>query len=436
VYTEASSDVIEQRLTNLLPSAALEDHAEAVGVVEREGKLQIPPLVWSFAFGFATGESRTLAAFRRSYNATADQTLSPGGYYQRLTPNLATYLRDLVEARLDEVAVPHTVTDEFERFRDVMISDGTIVRLNELLSDEFQARKEDQAGARLHLVHNVTDQTIDQFSITDEKAHDSTEFDTGSWLEGRLALLDLAYFKYRRFALIDENDGYFVSRLKKSANPVITEELREWRGDAIPLEGEKVFDVVDDLHRKYIDVEVEVEFDRREYAGTQSRDTKTFRVVGVRNEDADDYHLYITNLCREEFLPEDIATMYQSRWAVELLFRELKTRYRLDEFDTTKPHIVEILVYAALLSLVVSRELLSLVMEHAEDDAVFPPERWAATFRSHAQLILDRLRQFLGYSPPPLLDRLIEDARKIHQQRLVLQERLATGIQPRTAEVA
>jgi IS4 transposase len=95
-------------------------------------------------------------------------------------------------------------------------------------------------------------------------------FKTGSWLEGRLAIFDLAYFKYRRFALIDENDGYFVSRLKKSSNPVVTEELREWRGCAIPLEGEKIFDIVNDLSRKYIDVEVEVEFDRREYAGTQS----------------------------------------------------------------------------------------------------------------------------------------------------------------------
>ena len=42
-------------------------------------------------------------------------------------------------------------------------------------------------------------------------------------------LFDLAYFKYRRFALIDENDGYFVSRLKKNANPMITSELRKWR---------------------------------------------------------------------------------------------------------------------------------------------------------------------------------------------------------------
>jgi len=431
VSNTPSSDPIEHRLTTLFPSAALEDHAEAVGVIEREGKLQIPPLVWSFAFGFATGESRTLAAFRRSYNATADESLSPGGYYQRLTPSLAEYLRDLVEYGLDEVAVPHTVTDQFDRFRDVMIADGTVLRLHQFLSDEFEGRNEEQAGARLHLLHNPSDQMLERFSITDEKAHDSTEFSTGSWLEQRLVLFDQAYFKYRRFALIDENDGYFVSRLKPDANPVVTDELREWRGDAIPLEGEKIHDVVDDLYREYIDVEVEAEFKRGKYNGTCSLDTKQFRVVGVRDEDADDHHLYITNLPREEFLPEDLATIYRCRWAVERLFRELKTQYELEEFDTTKEHIVKILVYAALLSLLVSRELLALVTECADDDAVFPPGRWAATFRSHAQLILNDLGEFLGYSPPPLLERLIKDAQKIHIQRPILQETLATATQPR-----
>ncbi|ELY55996.1 putative ISH8 transposase [Natronococcus amylolyticus DSM 10524] len=69
--------------------------------------------------------------------------------------------------------------------------------------------------------------------------------------------------------------------------------------------------------------------------------------------------------------------------------------------------------------------------EQADDDLVFPPERWAATFRSHAQLILHELGEYLSYSPPPLLERLNEDAQKIHQQRPVLQETLATAIQPR-----
>lgn len=127
----------------------------------------------------------------------------------------------------------------------------------------------------------------------------------------------------------------------------------------------------------------------------------------------------------------DLATLYRCRWEVETLFRELKTQYELDEFDTSNPAVVEILLYAALLSLLVSRELLDLVTEQADDEIVFLPERWAATFRSHAKLILHELGEYLGYSPPPLLELLIEDAQKIHQQRPILQETLATATQPR-----
>ena len=81
-------------------------------------------------------------------------------------------------------------------------------------------------------------------------------------------------------------------------------------------------------------------------------------------------------------------------------------------------------------SLLVSRNLLGLVTEVADDEIVFPPERWAATFRSNAQLILSKLGEFLGYSPQPLLERLIEDAQKIHQQRPILRETLATASNP------
>ncbi len=60
--------------------------------------------------------------------------------------------------------------------------------------------------------------------------------------------------------------------------------------------------------------------------------------------------------------------------------RELKMQYELDEFNKSVPVVVEILVYAALLSLLVSRDLLALVTEIADDEIVFPPERWAPTF--------------------------------------------------------
>lgn len=94
-----SSPRIMRRLTTLFPT-------EFPGVVNREGKLRIPVLVWALVFGFAAGESRTLAGFIRSYNSTADETISPGKFYHRLTPSLAEHFCDLVKAALDEVAVP------------------------------------------------------------------------------------------------------------------------------------------------------------------------------------------------------------------------------------------------------------------------------------------------------------------------------------------
>ena len=62
-----------------------------------------------------------------------------------------------------------------------------------------------------------------------------------------------------------------------------------------------------------------------------------------------------------KFLPADLATLYRRRREVGLLFRELKTQYELDEFDTRKKYVIEFLLYTALLSLLVSRDLLDLV---------------------------------------------------------------------------
>jgi len=41
---------------------------------------------------------------------------------------------------------------------------------------KYEARHEEQAGAKLHLLHNATDQTIERIDVTDEKTHDSTLF--------------------------------------------------------------------------------------------------------------------------------------------------------------------------------------------------------------------------------------------------------------------
>lgn len=168
---------------------------------------------------------------------------------------------------------------------------------------------------------------------------------------------------------------------------------------------------------------MEIEFKRRAYAEKQSTGTMEFRVVGVLVADTDDYHLYVTNL-PDEFTPRQVPALYGLWWEVELLFREVKSLYGLEKFQTSDPAIVELLVVAALLTLMVSRALLSMFQE-GFPETVFPRERWAKTFRSVAHLILEDLTQSLGYLLPNLAELLFRDARQPEKSHLILIERVA-----------
>ena len=96
-----------------------------------------------------------------------------------------------------------------------------------------------------------------------------------------------------------------------------------------------------------------MEFDRKR--GSSATATRKFRLVGLLDKEEIEYHLYFTNLPRNDYPAPDIAQLYRARWEVELLFKELKSRFRLDEINTTKPYIIEALVIMSTISLMISR---------------------------------------------------------------------------------
>ena len=296
-----------------------------------------------------------------------------------------------------------------DRFHDVLIPDTTVVTLYRSLIETFPGYGDDHAGSKLHVVESVSTGLPRQFSITDAQTHESTQLSTGQWLAGSLLLYDQGFFDYRTMDLIDANGGWFVTRLKPNANPRIVEELRDWRGNAISLTGEQLHDVLDDLHRDVIDVRAEVSFRRRSYNGQRSGATRTFRVVGVWNDETEKYHLDVTNLSAGEYSASDIAQLYRARWEVELLFKELKSTYNLDQIPTSNPVAVEALILVALISLVVSRVLLDLLREitdreaaldDSEESSRIPLRRWSRVFSRYGGLILRRIAAWLGYDPP------------------------------------
>jgi hypothetical protein len=101
---------------------------------------------------------------------------------------------------------------------------------------------------------------------------------------------------------------------------------------------------------------------------------------------------YITNVSPDVLSPEDIARLYSARWEVELIFKELKNFFRMDQIPSRKEHVVEALLYSAILSLIVSRSLLKGLQRKLRLAAErCPARRWAAVLFGVAKQILGLL---------------------------------------------
>ncbi len=237
----------------------------------------------------------------------------------------------------------------------------------------------------------------------------------GSW---RPHTARFRFYDFWLFDRIDKNDGWFVSRVKDEANFEIVEELRTWRGNSIPLDEESLQVVEDGLQRQEIDVRITLSFDRKRGSGAIV--TRTFRLVGLRNEETRGYHLYLTNLGKYDYRAPDIAQLYRARWEVELLFKELKSRFGLDEINTTDAYIIEALIIMSAISLMMSRVIMdglrSLEARQREDEAAadadksasrLPRRRCSLAVERHAHLIQLYLMVDLGYEIPNLDELLL-----------------------------
>jgi len=418
-YTPPDS-VIIRRIQRAFPSDELRERVRATNLVERQRKFDIVALFYTLAFGFAAGSDRSLQAFLERYVEMADcDELSYASFHDWFEPGFVALLREILDDAIENLDTGRRdLNGRLESFRDVLIADSTIVSLYQDAADVYAATGDDQAELKLHLTESLSTGLPTRFQTTGGKTHDRSQLPTGEWVADALILLDLGFYDFWLFDRIDQNGGWFVSRVKDNANFEIVEELRTWRGNSIPLEGKSLQAVLDDLQRQEIDVRITLSFDRKR--GSSASATRTFRLVGLRNDESEEYHLYLTNLQRDDYRAPDIAQLYRARWEVELLFKELKSRFGLDEINTTDAYIIEALVIMAAISLMMSRvivdELRELEAQQREMNAAadadssasrLPRRRCSLAVERHAHLIQLYLMLELGYELPDLDELLL-----------------------------
>jgi IS4 transposase len=302
--------------------------------------------------------------------------------------------RECVSMGIQNLAagVRRSLGERLQKFEDVMIQDGSVIRLHEKLAKRWPATRSRKvaAGVKVALLVSAVANGPKNVIIHGERTPDAKTLRVGSWVRDRILLVDLGYYKFQMFARIAENGGFFVSRLKENANPLILFSHIVHRGRAIDLVGKTWQEVGPLLRREVLDAEVEMSFRRRAYAGKRAGDTMRVRLVAVWNNEARKYHVYITNITPDVPTPEEVAARYAVRWDIELVFKELKTHYALDEIKTTNHHAVLALIWVAILTLIVSRRYFNVLTAPlpCEVRTRYTSLRWASVFAETADRIL------------------------------------------------
>jgi putative transposase len=404
VYARGGEPVAQRKsipirtiLRNLFPTGLLLDLARSSGAVQRARKVNIVEFFWTLVLGFALGRERTLSGLRRVYEKTTGKKIEESSFYDRFTDGLVAMMKAAAAHALStSVGVGRALSGPLASFQDVLLTDSTVVRLHDLLAKPFPATRTNHTKAALkaHVILSVRGNGRQSVRVTSERVHDGPVLRVGKWVKERLFLFDLGYFSYHLFACIDQNGGYFLTRLKVNANPTIVSVNRTHRGQSVPVVGERLRDVVGRLQREILDVMVDVCFQRQRYGGQARRDWQTLRVVGIRDPKTGHHHLYITNVPVDKLGAEDIRSTYALRWQIELLFKEMKQVYRLEQMPSKKRVVVEALLYATIVTLLVSRRLLAALRQRWASLADRIPElRWASVLQSVApELLLIMLR--------------------------------------------
>ena len=392
--------LIEKDLCMVFSPEWLEHAARETGLIKRERKIKPLIIFWVLVMSFGIRLERNLANIKRSYEKASYKKLSDSSWYERFTPELVAFLKACVTHAIEHLAKEQNrvLGEKIARFQDVLIQDSTIIRLHKVLAKKWPAARSRTvaAGVKVSALVSAIADGPKRIGIYAESTNELKTLRIGPWIKDRILLIDLGFYKHQLFARIKENGGHFVSRLKENADPLITGVHNTCRGNSIDVKGKHLSEVLPRLKRQVLDVEVEVSFKRRNYNGKERKDSEQFRLVAIFNEDEEKYHVYLTDISPDVLGPEDIAKLYSARWDIELIFKELKSRYALDVVNTKNSQIVEAYIWIAILTLFISRRIYSIVRKHSPKEKMvrYTQLRWSTVFAENAN---DQLTLILRY---------------------------------------
>jgi putative transposase len=326
---------------HLFDRDALLLEARRLGAVKRDRMLHVWDVLLAMVRCAIGDEHRSVATARRQFFDLTGVMPEESSFYDRLTPAFAdlawqAFLRVLASAnRVQRKMVAKSLG---VHVRDVRVVDATVVTLPARAAAHFPSTDSKHGGFKITATLSVLEDLLVNAHITDARRHDRKAFELPADLRGVLWICDRGYSDHNLFAQIADGRGYFLVRLKTSSTPTIT----AIRSGLANTHRNKAFTPELPFHGV-------VDLDARFQVGRSK--SRVFRVVGIpvaQQKSGTPGYIWLATNLPNRVAVETVGAFYRLRWAVENLFRVLKSVGRLDELRSGKPAVIRAFIAATL----------------------------------------------------------------------------------------
>jgi len=341
-------------LDRFLSYAKLFELAKISGFCHRIRKLHPIIFLHLIIFSSCLHSHPTIAEIWRKHADLTESTIAYSSFVDRLNDASHRFFKSVLEECIKSPTngISMELREQYKQFHTVFIQDSTKVKLPKKIADLFPAgpKRRVAAGIKISYLLNVLANGAAKISFVPDRTAEIKTLRVGPWVKGSLLLFDLGFYKYQLFARINENHGYFISRVKSSSILIIKEFLSPVTDSQKErFIGKGLLSALKVLGGNSIDTIVLVQLKRRSYRGKQHQELYPFRCVCRVHPETGEWHFYLTNLSSEEFTVDEVADLYRFRWEIESLFDEAKNECTLGDLKVTRGGAVMTVLYAALI---------------------------------------------------------------------------------------
>ncbi|MGN4753154.1 IS4 family transposase [Bacillus cereus group sp. MYBK220-1] len=370
-----------REIQSFLSPNILRTLARDVGFVQRASKYQAKDLVALCVWMNQNVATASLNQLSSYLEVSTEVLISPEGLNQRFNQAAVRFLQHLLAELLNQklassMPISSPYTSVFKRIR---ILDSTAFQLPDIFSSIYPGAGgcSHTAGMKIQLEYDLLSGQFLHIHTGPGKQHDRTygSLCVPTVTANDLCIRDLGYFHLKDLQHIQDNNAYYISRIKsntriyqKNPNPDYFQDGRIKKGtEYIQIDMEVLMNslqpgqtyeisdayvgMTDKISTRVIVHRLTKEQQQKRLQDQTVREKKKGMKYSARSKRLSGINVYMTNTSTDIVPMGQVHDWYSLRWQIEILFKTWKSFFHIHHCKKIKKERLECHLYGQLIAI-------------------------------------------------------------------------------------